>query len=67
MLADGGGSEINGINIERSNKFFGHSALVTHVETDIPHSNIAYERFTNTGPMALLPNRLRRWLILPSI
>jgi len=56
VLADGGGSEINGINIERSNKFFGHSALVTHVETDIPHSNIAYERFTNTGPMALLPN-----------
>ena len=56
VLADGGGSEINGINIERSNKFFGHSALVTHVETDIPHSNIAYERFTNMGPMALLPN-----------
>ena len=56
VLADGGGSEINGINIERNNKFFEHSALVTHVETDIPHSNIAYERFTNMGPMALLPN-----------
>ena len=56
VLADGGGPEINGINIERSNKFFDHSALVTHIETDIPHSNIAYERFTNKGPMALLPN-----------
>ena len=56
VLADGGGSEINGISIERSNKFFDHSALVTSVETDIPHSNIAYERFTNKGPMALLPN-----------
>jgi 2-octaprenyl-6-methoxyphenol hydroxylase len=56
VLADGGNSEINGINIERSNKFFEHSALVTHIETDIPHVNIAYERFTTMGPMALLPN-----------
>ena len=56
VLADGGGSEITGIDIKRTNKSFEHSALVTHVETDIPHSNIAYERFTNSGPMALLPN-----------
>ena len=56
VLADGGGAEINGINIMRTNKSFEHSALVTHIETDIPHSNIAYERFTNMGPMALLPN-----------
>lgn len=56
VLADGGGSEITGIDITRTNKSFEHSALVTHVETDIPHSNIAYERFTNAGPMALLPN-----------
>jgi len=56
VLADGGGSEIKGINITRTNKSFEHSALVTHIETDIPHSNIAYERFTNMGPMALLPN-----------
>ena len=55
-MADGGCAEINGINITRTNKFFEHSALVTHVETDMPHSNIAYERFTNMGPMALLPN-----------
>jgi len=56
VLADGGGKEINGIAIKRANKSFEHSALVTHIETDIPHSNIAYERFTNMGPMALLPN-----------
>jgi 2-octaprenyl-6-methoxyphenol hydroxylase len=56
VLADGGSSEITGIDITRTNKSFEHSALVTHVETDIPHSNIAYERFTNSGPMALLPN-----------
>jgi len=56
VLADGGGSEITGIDVTRTNKSFEHSALVTHVETDIPHSNVAYERFTNSGPMALLPN-----------
>tara|TARA_B100000795_G_C22788294_1_gene435672 strand:- start:169 stop:1323 length:1155 start_codon:yes stop_codon:yes gene_type:complete len=56
VLADGGGKEINGVDITRTNKSFEHSALVTHIETDIPHSNIAYERFTNMGPMALLPN-----------
>ena len=56
VLADGGGNNITGIDITRTNKSFEHSALVTHIETDIPHSNIAYERFTNMGPMALLPN-----------
>ncbi len=56
VVADGGRSEINGINIKRANKSFNHSALVTHIETDIPHSNIAYERFTSMGPIALLPN-----------
>ena len=56
VLADGGSAEINGINITRTNKSFEHSALVTHIETDVPHSNIAYERFTSMGPMALLPN-----------
>ena len=56
VLADGGAAEIDGIYIERTNKSFNHSALVTHVKSEIPHSNVAYERFTNTGPMALLPN-----------
>ena len=56
VLADGGSSEIIGIDITRTNKSFEHSALVTHVETDISHSNVAYERFTNSGPIALLPN-----------
>ena len=56
VMADGGGSKIKGINISRTNKSFEHSALVTHVKTEVTHSNIAYERFTNMGPMALLPN-----------
>ena len=56
VLADGGRSKIKGINIKRTDKYFAHSALVCSIETDIPHSYVAYERFTSMGPMALLPN-----------
>lgn len=34
---------------------FGQTALIANVETDKPHDNWAYERFTNTGPLAVLP------------
>ena len=37
-------------------KEYGHDALVTKVTAELPHNNIAYERFTPQGPMALLPN-----------
>ena len=56
VVADGGRSlgEIDGI--KRETKEYGHDALVTKVHAELPHNNIAYERFTPTGPMALLPN-----------
>jgi 2-octaprenyl-6-methoxyphenol hydroxylase len=56
VIADGGRSLDNMPNIERETKDYGHDALVSKVKTELPHSNIAYERFTPTGPMALLPN-----------
>lgn len=34
---------------------YGQSALITHVTCMQPRLNIAYERFTTQGPMALLP------------
>lgn len=56
VVADGGRSlgEIEGI--EKETKAYGHDALVTKVRAELPHNHIAYERFTPTGPMALLPN-----------
>ena len=56
VVADGGRSlgEIDGI--EKETKAYGHDALVTKVTAELPHNNIAYERFTPSGPMALLPN-----------
>ncbi|MEQ1597788.1 MAG: FAD-dependent monooxygenase [Methylotenera sp.] len=59
VVADGGRSlgEIEGI--QRETKEYGHDALVTKVHAELPHNNIAYERFTPQGPMALLPNGVR--------
>ena len=56
VIADGGRSleEIPGLT--RETKAYGHDALVSKVQAEMPHRNIAYERFTPTGPMALLPN-----------
>ena len=34
---------------------YGQVAVVVHVATDLPSSGIAYERFTKTGPLAVLP------------
>lgn len=34
---------------------YGQTALVTTVATSLPHEQVAYERFTAQGPMALLP------------
>jgi 2-octaprenyl-6-methoxyphenol hydroxylase len=34
---------------------YGQTAIITNVTPQLPHDNIAYERFTDTGPLALLP------------
>lgn len=56
VLADGGRSldELSGL--ERVIKEYGHDALISKVSAELPHGNIAYERFTAHGPIALLPN-----------
>lgn len=56
VLADGGRSLANIPGLNRETKEYGHDALVTKVQCELAHDNIAYERFTPAGPMALLPN-----------
>ncbi|MCL6415688.1 2-octaprenyl-6-methoxyphenyl hydroxylase [Aestuariirhabdus sp. Z084] len=56
ILADGGRSGLAqqlGIG-ERSNAYQ-QRALIANVTTSKPHQGVAYERFTDQGPMALLP------------
>jgi 2-octaprenyl-6-methoxyphenol hydroxylase len=42
-------------NIKMTETCYGQSALITNVATVNAHNNIAYERFTDTGPIAMLP------------
>ncbi|MCK5872376.1 MAG: FAD-dependent monooxygenase, partial [Methylococcales bacterium] len=54
--ADGGQSTIRHLlAIEQHKKSYGQTALITTVKSSLPHQNIAYERFTASGPLALLP------------
>ena len=56
VVADGGQSMGDIAGIKKETKAYGHDALVSKVTAELPHNNIAYERFTPSGPMALLPN-----------
>lgn len=56
VLADGGRSLADVPGLARETKHYGHDALVSKVQCELAHDNIAYERFTPAGPMALLPN-----------
>ncbi|MGB5201491.1 MAG: 2-octaprenyl-6-methoxyphenyl hydroxylase [Sedimenticolaceae bacterium] len=56
VAADGGNSAIReqlGVPIQRWQ--YGQSAVVTNITPAEAHANVAYERFTESGPVALLP------------
>ncbi len=52
-VADGGRG--NAVPIPRFERDYGQIAVVCDVETELPHANQAFERFTPDGPAALLP------------
>ncbi len=63
--ADGAQSAVRrlvGIEAERSD--YAQLAVVTTVATSLAHHNTAYERFTDTGPLAALPLRDGRCAIV---
>ena len=56
VIADGAESSLReqlGISVDRIP--YNQSAVIANVTTSAFHQSIAYERFTDTGPMALLP------------
>ena len=55
VLADGGSNARRIPGLGFVEKDYGQVALVAGVHADRPHQGRAYERFTRTGPMALLP------------
>jgi 2-octaprenyl-6-methoxyphenol hydroxylase len=56
VLADGGRSLDEIAGLVKETKEYGHDALISKISAELPHGNVAYERFTPNGPMALLPN-----------
>ena len=59
VLADGGRSLDEIAGLMKETKEYGHDALISKVSAELSHENVAYERFTANGPMALLPNGAR--------
>jgi 2-octaprenyl-3-methyl-6-methoxy-1,4-benzoquinol hydroxylase/2-octaprenylphenol hydroxylase len=56
VAADGARSRLRRLaGIETDLWHYNQQALVTHVETERPNDGIAWQRFTEHGPLALLP------------
>jgi 2-octaprenyl-6-methoxyphenol hydroxylase len=56
VIADGGRSrarQMLGIGARRVD--YGQTAVISNVTPELAHGNVAYERFTRSGPLALLP------------
>jgi 2-polyprenyl-6-methoxyphenol 4-hydroxylase len=56
VVADGAKSACaEMLGIHQRSKAYGHSAIIANISLDQSHNKVAYERFTDQGPMALLP------------
>lgn len=56
VLADGGRSPLCAqLGIGRNAEDYDQHALIANIQFQLPHNNQAFERFTDTGPLAVLP------------
>lgn len=56
LIADGANSQARArLGIDHNTVDYGQSAIIANVEFDKPAMNHAYERFTDQGPLAILP------------
>ncbi|MDY6942844.1 MAG: 2-octaprenyl-6-methoxyphenyl hydroxylase [Pseudomonadota bacterium] len=70
VIADGTQSPVRSmLQIGVDRRDYGQTAIIANVSTERPHRNWAYERFTEDGPLALLPLGERNALVwtVPSI
>jgi len=70
VAADGGRSPCcQQLKIARQQHDFHQVAIIANVSTALPHQGVAFERFTRTGPVALLPMSQGRcsvvWCVSP--
>lgn len=65
IAADGGFSQVREmLGVSTETKEYDQTAIVTNVSPEIPHNNTAFERFTSTGPLALLPSSDQRCVVV---
>ena len=62
LIADGGGGLAAPESVQR--RVYHQQALLTEVTADRPHAGRAFERFTDAGPLALLPLEQRRYAVI---
>jgi 2-octaprenyl-6-methoxyphenol hydroxylase len=65
VAADGTGSVVRerlGIPVSESD--YGQTAVITNITPQLAHNHIAYERFTDTGPLAFLPMSEQRCAVV---
>ena len=56
VMADGGRSDLRErMGISYADNTYEQHAVIANISPDRPHQDVAYERFTDSGPMALLP------------
>jgi len=56
VAADGAGSAVRDrLGIAVTEHHYGQTAVIANITPQLPHRHVAFERFTDTGPMALLP------------
>ncbi|APD90695.1 2-octaprenyl-6-methoxyphenyl hydroxylase [Alteromonas mediterranea] len=56
VIADGGRSGLaEQVGMTKTSCDYHQTAIVFNVHTQLPHENKAYERFTDSGPLAFLP------------
>ena len=56
VLADGGKSPVcEQLGIAQSIERYDQHALIANIVLEKPHQHVAFERFTDTGPLAVLP------------
>jgi 2-octaprenyl-6-methoxyphenol hydroxylase len=65
VAADGGDSMVRRcLRIPATERRYGQDAVITTVTPDRPLTGWAYERFTDSGPLAMLPMTGGRWSVV---
>jgi 2-octaprenyl-6-methoxyphenol hydroxylase len=68
IAADGGNSKTNQLlSIKSTQMDYACSAIIANISCNQAHNNRAYERFTNAGPLALLPLSEGRFSLVWSV